>query len=441
MQKNQIAEAYLSIIAEATGKIINAEDHPLYQKRDHSSIGLKSDNEVHAALNSDATSVRIMGKGHKFADGEKTGVRLNINVLKNTKVPVLTMHSATNKTGYKNGNGFYNGEAKEYKQTATLHHAYFNVNQRGRENIAAGKQNKFPMASVDGDNYNKKPNFDGVEARFNPRDNHLFVDGHGKAIRSAEEVTLHGHRAYLRGKIEYHTAETAPKRAGDMPTNATLAEEIDSLCAFYADYIMEDTEHPMIDHKGNQVHMNNSEGKAIHPTEAGIKAFHDWAGGTELKDEHGRPQVMYHGTSKDVDYKEMKVPKNGTWLTTDKKGASDYAKDNDSQSLKYEHGKYREVNSASRVMPVYVKSAKTHTLSADENKAINVPNYKKAQGQVFDTLRDKGIDNIDHGHGIHSIIGGSHQIKSALGNSGAFNPTKKNLNEMIGEVYLNMTNN
>lgn len=252
MNNNSITEAYQTIIAEATGKIVNAEDHPLYQKRDPGSIGLKTDDEVHTALNSDATSVRIMGKGHKFAEGEKTGVRLNINVLKNTKVPVLTMHSPTNKIGYKKNNGFYNGEAKEYKQAATLKNAYFNVNQGGREKIATGQQNKFPMASVDGENTNKKPNFDGVEARFNPMANHLFVDGHGKAIRSAEEVTLHGHRAYMRGKIEYHTQETAPKRSGDAPTNATLSEEIEQLVEFYARFTEENIELNVIPNSCNE---------------------------------------------------------------------------------------------------------------------------------------------------------------------------------------------
>lgn len=195
---------------------------------------------------------------------------------------------------------------------------------------------------------------------------------------------------------------------------------------------------PMMDHKGKKVHTTNSEGNPIHHTEAGIKAFHDWAGGTELKDDKGRPQVMYHGTSHDKDFKDLKVPKNGAWVTTDKKAASDYAKENDSQGLKYEHGKYHEVNSSSRVMPIYVKSANTHSITGDENKKINVSNYKKAQGQLFDTMRDKGIDNVSHGHGVHSIIGGSHQIKSAMGNSGAFKADKKNMNESIIDAYLSI---
>jgi hypothetical protein len=236
MQKNLIAEAYLTIISEATGKTINAKDHPLYQKRDASTIDLKSDNDVQKALDSDATSVRIKAKKHSFNDGDKTGVRLNINVLKNTKVPVLTMHSPTNKDGYKKNKGFYNGEAKEYRQTATLHNAYFNVHQPSRERIASKVENKHPMASVDGDVRNVEPNFDGVEARFNPMNNHLFVDGNGNAIRSAEHVTLHGHRAYLRGKIEYHTKETAPEKSGTAPSTSTLSEELNSLVEFYSDY-------------------------------------------------------------------------------------------------------------------------------------------------------------------------------------------------------------
>ena len=199
----------------------------------------------------------------------------------------------------------------------------------------------------------------------------------------------------------------------------------------FARYVLEDTEHPMIEHNGAMVHKNNSEGKPIHGTDAGIKAFHDWAGGTELKDEHGRPQVMYHGTSHDKDFKDIKVPKNGAWFTKDRASASEYAKDNDSKGLKYNSDtrKYDEVNTASRVLPVYLKSEKTHNITADEKKTINVQNYKKAQGQLYDTMRSGGIDNVDHGNGVHSVIGGSHQIKSAIGNSGAFDKNKNGLNE------------
>lgn len=185
-----------------------------------------------------------------------------------------------------------------------------------------------------------------------------------------------------------------------------------------------------IDIDGVQKHRYNSEGKLIHPTEEGIRNFHRWSEGNELKDEHGRPMVLYHGTSKDTDYSQFKVPKNGVWLTTDKKTASDYAKDNDSQDLKYDPDtrRYKEVNTASRVIPVYVKSDSTYTMTDDDHKKINVQNYKKAQGQFFDTLRGMH-DTVSFGNGIYAVIGGKHQFKSAIGNVGGFSHKKSTLHE------------
>lgn len=225
--EDYLEERILSInedlLTEATGHIIDAKDHHLYQERSAESMSLKSPEEVQNALAGDATSVKIMDKGHVPKTGDLVGARLNINVLNNTGIPVLTMHKATNKSNYRRGQGFYKGEAQAYQQVTTLKDAHFNVHQVGREAIASGKMNKHPMASVDG-SYVKtdKPDFNGVEARFNPKAHHLFVDANGNAIRSAEHVTLHGHRAYLRGKIEYHTNETLPKRAGDAPSDTKI---------------------------------------------------------------------------------------------------------------------------------------------------------------------------------------------------------------------------
>lgn len=221
--------SFKQFMVEATGHTINAEDHPLYKKRSASEIGLHSNKEVHDALNTDETSKKIMAKKISHPESTKVGARLNLNVLKNTKVPVLTVHKATNKSGYKEGKGFYKGEAEAYHHVIHLKNAHFNVHQKGREDIVSGKTAKHPMASVDGEMHHPThSNFDGVEAKFNPKSHHLFVDGHGNAIRSAEHVTLHGHRAYLRGKIEYHTKETAPKRAGDSPSESSIKEQTES---------------------------------------------------------------------------------------------------------------------------------------------------------------------------------------------------------------------
>lgn len=221
----QYIETYYKILNENT--VINAETHPLYKKRDSENIdGLRTDSEVNSALQTDATSRRILNQNDKPKNGDLVGGRLNINVLKNTNVPILTLHKNTNTSGYKNGKGFYNGKARTYQQVLELKNAFFNVNQSGRANIFSGKQNKHPMASVDGEyQETSTPNFDGVEARFNPKKHHLFVDNNGNSIKSAEYVTLHGHKAYLRGKIEYYSKNNAPKPLDNHPTESKYIDD------------------------------------------------------------------------------------------------------------------------------------------------------------------------------------------------------------------------
>ena len=185
-------------------------------------------NAVSTALESDAVARRIMAKGLFPVKGQRIGVRLNLNVLKNTGVAVQTLHAATNKQGYAKNKGFYNGEAIGYAGAVTLKNAFFNVEQSARESIAIGLQAKTPMASVDGQ-FIEAPlhismtEYEPKEVRFNPKSAHLFVDENNAAIRRAEYVTIVGHRAYAWGDIEYHTEETAPKRAGSAPSIALLS--------------------------------------------------------------------------------------------------------------------------------------------------------------------------------------------------------------------------
>lgn len=180
--------------------------------------------DVLTALNSDATAQRIMEKDQFPVCGDKVGVRLNLNVLKNTGCAVQTLHKSTNTAAYKKNKGFYNGEACGYAQAVVVKNAYFNVNQTAREAIAQGRQHKFAMASVDGEfvSIAVPENFEGLEIRFNPKEQHLFVDGNHNAIHFAEEVVVFGHRAYARGHIVYHTDISVPKRAGDFPSKTTL---------------------------------------------------------------------------------------------------------------------------------------------------------------------------------------------------------------------------
>lgn len=371
-------------------RFVQADKSELYQKRTAKDVGLISEKDAMAALETDATSVRIMEKGYQVKPGELVGARLNLNVLKNTKVPVMTLHKATNSEGYKKNRGFYRGEAVQYKPAVTLRNAYFNVDQTGRENIATGSQNKFPMASVDGEFVDVKPNFDGVEVSFNPMRVHLFVDGKGRPVRSAEEISMFGTRAYARGKIEYYTEDTAPIRKG----------EAESAVKFSRDRAQTRT-----------------------------PEFQRWFGDSKVVDADGNPMVVYTGTSKDVDFKSFKIPRNGAWFTYDPYTASAYALENDSMAVKTEdYRTFTNVNTASRVMPVYLRIEKMYTPTYDEMTAlIRASNYKREQGNLFDRVRRDGFDGVDMGGGVFVVIKDPAQIKSAIGNDGGFDPSKKEI--------------
>lgn len=186
--------------------------------------GLLDPAQVAELLTRDATAQRVVEKGQPPQPGDLVGVRLNLNVLKSTGQAIQTIHQATNARGYRRNQGFYKGPACGYAQAVVLRNAYFNVNQSGREAIASGRQHKFPMASVDGTLVSTivPQGFEGIPVSFNPKSQHLFVDGEGHAIHSAEEVVILGHRAYARGQVVYHTEHSAPRRRGDAPSQTTF---------------------------------------------------------------------------------------------------------------------------------------------------------------------------------------------------------------------------
>jgi hypothetical protein len=158
----------------------------------------------------------------------------------------------------------------------------------------------------------------------------------------------------------------------------------------------------------------------IKPVDPNSAEFKRWFGDSKVKD-GGQPMVVYTGTSKDVDFNKFKVPRNGAWFTTDPAAASQYAVENDSMGFKWEGGRPVEVNTAARVIPAYLKIEKPYTLTDEEyNKLSRSPNYKKAQSEVFDSVRARGYDGIDWGGGIWVALKVPSQIKSALGNTGAY---------------------
>lgn len=214
----------------AKPKVIDAKESPHYQKR--GDMRAMSEEEGRAIVRKGGTDrdrERLDMPPPK--DGQVVGVRPNLNVHRNTGVWMLSMHeghkttrskkSASDRTTAENlviGNGV----------AVTVRDAVLTVNQRARANIATGKTNKFPMSSVDG-KFVAKPGadqFDGIELRFNPHREHVYVDPDGRPVKMVEEATVvgtgQGARVFARGRIEYFDESDYPQPLDGVPTAAQV---------------------------------------------------------------------------------------------------------------------------------------------------------------------------------------------------------------------------
>lgn len=210
----------------ARPKIVNAADSPHYKKRTREEVHAPLD-EVRKALESDKRSVEVLAKGNVVKDGQVVGIRPNLNVLKNTGVLTQTVHAGT-PGKYKAGKTFSDQEALTYLPMAVVRDANLTVNQSARQKIATGEVAKFPMSSVDG-KFVARPGddaFDGIELRFNPKREHVYVDPDGRPVKWVEEATVAGlgasPRVFARGRIEYYDESDFPEPLGGVPSAASL---------------------------------------------------------------------------------------------------------------------------------------------------------------------------------------------------------------------------
>ena len=156
------------------------------------------------------------------------------------------------------------------------------------------------------------------------------------------------------------------------------------------------------------------------------------------------PPVLYTGTSKDVDFDKMKIPRNGAWFTASPESASRYAVENDSRGLQHVPGTYSftEVNTSSRVLPVHLSAKSPYIVTDakafnDELYALAGDNYRRGQGMVFDKLRAQGYDSVHFvdpkgKEDVWVALESPTQVKSAVGNRGTFDPTSPVLTKKDG---------
>ena len=160
--------------------------------------------------------------------------------------------------------------------------------------------------------------------------------------------------------------------------------------------------------------------------------FKRWFGDSKVVDSQGQPLVVYHGTSKDTAFTKFRIGDRGAWFSDDPNEASSYATTNDSQSLRYEGGRYERVNTAARVFPVYLSIKNPYKLTDSENESLrNATNYAKAQREIFRAAKYKGYDGVDFGGGVWVAFDPT-QVKSAIGNEGAFSSENRDIRYSMG---------
>lgn len=211
-------------------------------------------------------------------------------------------------------------------------------------------------------------------------------------------------------------------------------------------------DHPMIEHNGKMVHKTNSEGQLIHHTDDGIKAFHDWFGDSKTVDDHGRPRVYYHGTTKNFGEFDSNKSSSGAAF-----GSGIYATEDKSNAAGWAIGEGKHV------MPIYIKShnmlnLRSHmtkhdldTFSAHDLGPIGkdkeeeyhyhrLLGMEKRYGSISNAANKMGYDSIQHfgpTGNPHILAIDGNQIKSAIGNSGKFSPDSKNINESEDDPIKN----
>ena len=117
---------------------------------------------------------------------------------------------------------------------------------------------------------------------------------------------------------------------------------------------------------------------------------------------------VFHGTSKDKDFKKFKDNGKGIFVTTSAKEASEYALQNDSMKFgdyDFKTGTFKELNTASRVIPMTLLKGNTYTLTEEDFKFLNShSNYGKLQKDLHGRLKNQGYDVVDYGKGVYAVL-------------------------------------
>lgn len=164
-------------------------------------------------------------------------------------------------------------------------------------------------------------------------------------------------------------------------------------------------------------------------------AFREWFGASKFVDKAGRPLRLYHGTANDFDefsnapwVDTRHIPLPGFYFTPDPEKASDFAfsasraktaKEKNFGASPYDYG---------MVMPVYVSVKNPAYIDVSRDGTPYLASGSEVEARLIEAIR-AGHDGAvitgwaDGSGKIQYVAFRPEQIKSAIGNSGAFDPS------------------
>ena len=172
----------------------------------------------------------------------------------------------------------------------------------------------------------------------------------------------------------------------------------------------------------------NSLGEPIAQTEAALRAFWRWFGDSKVVDEQGRPLVVYHGTSARFEaFDNAKTGANDRGLWGRGHYFSALAEGPSSYALRQGDG--------ARIIPVYLSVQHPLVLRTGKDLVTRLPDGTNTRLLIGENLDGAKIKAMATGRGhdgviqilTNGLIGdivvfSPTQIKSAIGNRGAFDP-------------------
>jgi hypothetical protein len=144
--------------------------------------------------------------------------------------------------------------------------------------------------------------------------------------------------------------------------------------------------------------------------------FKEWFGDSRVVDEDGKPLVVYHGTKQQFsDFSREKIADDeeyGFFFASNPEAANEYAGDS-----RREGG---------NVMPVYLAIQNPYTVSNNQWSNAEGLSPKEAEAQGYDGYIISGMNRGSDKSDTYIAFDPT-QIKSAIGNSGKFNPNDPNI--------------